>query len=163
MTAQPWHMKPHPVCSSKYTLSLWHHSHYSVSSHPLYWKHHTDSLYDITLGRGIASFALWKTLHPHFMKSKHHFYDIAPTIFYIVSTLFLSPHPMYWWYDTKSIYEISSSIYVDIISIVYNNIFTIFFPSQPLYLYLTPTLSMISYPLYTWHCTHYMFNIRYTI
>ena len=26
-TAQTWHMKPHPVCSSKYTLSLWHHSH----------------------------------------------------------------------------------------------------------------------------------------
>ena len=30
MTAQPWHIKPHPVCSSKYTLSMWHHSQYSV-------------------------------------------------------------------------------------------------------------------------------------
>ena len=27
LTAQTWHMKPHPVCSSKHTLSLWHHSH----------------------------------------------------------------------------------------------------------------------------------------
>ena len=27
MTAQTWHMKPLPVCSSKYTLPLWHHSH----------------------------------------------------------------------------------------------------------------------------------------
>ena len=27
MTAQPWHMKPCPICSSKYTLSVWHHSH----------------------------------------------------------------------------------------------------------------------------------------
>ena len=97
------------------------------------------------------------------MKLKHHFYDIISTIFYILSTLFLSQHLLYWWYHTKSIYEISTSIHVDIISIVYNNIFTIFFPSQPLYLCLTPTLSLISHPLYTWHCTHYMFNIRYSI
>ena len=97
------------------------------------------------------------------MKSNHHFYDIKPTIFDIVSMLILSPHPLYWWYHTNSIYDISSSIYVDIISIVYNNIFTIFVPSQPLYLCLTPTFSMISHPLYTWHCTHYMFNTRYTL
>ena len=83
------------------------------------------------------------------MKWKHHFYDIPPTIFYIVLTLFLSPHPLYWWYHTTSIYEISSSIYVDIVSIVYNNIFTIFFPSQPMYLCLTPTL-----PWYHTVCIH---------
>ena len=59
------------------------------------------------------------------MKSKHHFYDTTPTIFDIVSTLFLSPHPLYWWYHTNCIYEVSSSIYVKIISIVYNNILTI--------------------------------------
>ena len=156
MTAQPWHMKPHPVCSSKYKLSLWHHSQYSVSSHPMYWEHHTHSLYDITLGIGRASFALQKTLHPQFLKSKYHFYDITPILFDIVSMLFLSRHPLYWWYHTNSIYEISSSIYVKIISIVYNNIFTIFVPSQPLYLSLTPTLSMISHPLYICHCTHYV-------
>ena len=90
-------------------------------------------------------------------------YDITYTIFDIVSTLCLSPNPLCWWYYCKSIYEISSSIYVNIISIVYNKIFTIFVPSHPLYLFLTPTLSMISHPLYIWHCTHYMFNIRYTI
>ena len=86
------------------------------------------------------------------MKSNPHFYDTTPTIFNIVSTLFLSPHPLYWWYHTNSIYEISSSLYVDIISIVYNNIFTIFVPSQPLYVCLISTLSMISWPLYIWHC-----------
>ena len=110
-------MKPHPVYSSKYSLSMWHHCHYSVSSHPLYWEHHTHSLYDITIGICIASFALWESLHPHFMKSNHHFYDITPTIFYIVSMLFLSPHPLYWWYHTNSIYEISSSTYADVISL----------------------------------------------
>ena len=57
-TAQTWHMKPHPLCSSKYTLSMRHHSHLSVSSHPRYWEHHTHSLYDITLGIWLASFAL---------------------------------------------------------------------------------------------------------
>ena len=156
-------LKQHPVCSSKYTPSLWHHSHMSVSSPPLYWEHHTQSLYDIILSIGIASFALLKTLHPHFMKSNHHFYDITPTVFDIVLTLFLSPHPLYWWYHTNSIYEISSSTYVDIISVAYNNISTIFVSSQPLYLCLTPTISMISHPLYIWHSSHYMFNIRYTI
>ena len=86
------------------------------------------------------------------MKSNHHFYDITPTIFYIVSMLFLSPHQLYW-YHTNPIYEISSSICGDIISIVHNNIFTIFVPSQPLYLCLPPTLSMISHPLCISHCT----------
>ena len=57
-TAQTWHMKPHALFSSKCTLSKWHHSHLSVSSHPRYWEHHTHSLYDIKLGICIASFAL---------------------------------------------------------------------------------------------------------
>ena len=92
------------------------------------------------------------------MQSYHHFYDTTPTIFDIVLMLFLSPHPLYWWHHTNSIYEISSSIYVKIISIIYNSIITIFVPSQPLYLFLTPTPSMIFHPLYTWHLTH---NIWY--
>ena len=70
--------------------SLWHHSHYSVSSHPLNWYHHTHFLYDITLAISMASFALYKTSHPHFMTSNHHFYDITPTIFDIISTLSVS-------------------------------------------------------------------------
>ena len=90
------------------------------------------------------------------MKSYHHFYDTTSTIFDIVSTLFLSPHPMYWWYDTNFIYEISSSIYVEIISIVYNSIITIFVTPQPLYLFLTLTLSMILHPWYIWNLTHYI-------
>ena len=43
----------------------------SVSSHPPYRQHHTHSLYDITLAIYVASFALYKTSHPHFMTSKH--------------------------------------------------------------------------------------------
>ena len=89
-------------------------------------------------------------------------YDITTTIFDIVSTLSLSSHPIYWWYHTNCIYEISSTIYDDIISIVYNSIFTIFVTSQPLYLCLAPTLSMISHPLYVWHYNHYMLT-SYTL
>ena len=88
------------------------------------------------------------------MKLNHHFYDITPTIYDTILRLFLSPHPLYWWYHINCIYEISSSIYVDSISIVYNNIFTIFVPSQPLYLCLTSILSIISHPLYIWYLTH---------
>ena len=85
--------------------------------------------------------------------------------------LYLTSYPRYLCHHihciddiTPAVFmEISSAMYDDIISIVYNIIFTIFVTSQPLYLCLTPPLSMISHSLYIWHCTHYMFNIRYTI
>ena len=89
MTSKPLYKKPHPVCRSTYTLYMWHHSHCSVSSHPLFWHHHTHSLYDITLGIWMANFALYKTSHPHTMASNLHFYDITPTIFEIVSSVYL--------------------------------------------------------------------------
>ena len=89
------------------------------------------------------------------MKSNHQFYDITPTIFDIVSTLFLSPHPLYWWFHTTCIYEISSSIYGDIISIMYNDIFTIFVPSQP--------RTCVSHPLFPWYHTLCIYDIAPTM
>ena len=94
------------------------------ASHPLFVWHHTWHMYSIFCTIGDITSSLYEIKPP--------FYDITPTVFDIVSTLFLSPLPLYWWYHTKYIYEIPSSIYVDIISIVYNKIFTIFVPSQPL-------------------------------
>ena len=106
------------------------------------------------------------------MKSNHHFYNITPTIFDIISTHFLPPHPLYWWYHTNWIYEISSSIYVDIISIVYKNIFTIFFfhhshctcDSHQIFPWyhtlciydLAPTICLTSDTLYKESHPHYM-------
>ena len=52
----------------------------SVSAHPLYRQHHTHSLYDITLAMGVASFALYKTWHPHFMTSDNRVFLITPRI-----------------------------------------------------------------------------------
>ena len=63
----------------------------SVSSHPLYRQHHTHSLYDITFSVCVASFALYKTSHPHFMTSNHRVYVITPTIFDICP-LYLCHH-----------------------------------------------------------------------
>ena len=89
------------------------------------------------------------------MKSNHHFYDITPTIFHIVSMLFLSPHPLFWWYHTNCIYEISSTLYVDIISIVYKNIFTIFAPHSH--------CNCVSHPLFPWYHTLCIYDIATTI
>ena len=131
----------------------------------------------------MASFALYKTSHPRFMTSSHHFYDITPTIFDILSAVAVSSHPLYWWYHTNWIFEISSAMYEDIIFIVYDitaqnvchhthsfNGITTFVCriSQPLYiisytLYKAPrphhtTLFMRSHALCSWHHCHYIWN-----
>ena len=92
----------------------------SVSSHPKYRQHHTHHFNDITLAICVASFALYKTSHPHFMTSNHRVYVITQTIFDIVSTVSVSSHPLYWWYHTNCISETTSTIIHDIISIVYD-------------------------------------------
>ena len=51
-----------------------------MSSHPKYRQHHTHPLYDINIAICVASFALYKTSHPHFMTSNHRDYVITPTI-----------------------------------------------------------------------------------
>ena len=82
----------------------------SVSSHPLYWQHHTHSFYDITLTICVASCALYKTSHSHFWTSNHHLEDITPTILDIVSTVSVSSHQLYRWYHSHYMYDITSSI-----------------------------------------------------
>ena len=139
-----------------------------LTSQPLYQCRHTSCIDDITsmefitFGIHMTSYTLYVKSHWQFMLSMLSIYDITTTIFDIISTLSLSSHPLYWLNHTNCIYEISSPIYDDIISIVHN-IFTTFVTSQPLYLCLRPTLSVISHPLYGWHYIHYMFNNTYTI
>ena len=91
------------------------------------------------------------------MKSNHHFYDITPTVFDIVSMLFLSPHPLYWWYHTNSIYEISSSIYVDIISIV------LYTTTYSLCLCHHSHCTCVSRPPFPWYHTLCIYDIATTI
>ena len=92
----------------RYTLNMWHHSHY-LSSHTLYRKHHTQSFYDITLAICVAYFPLYKISHPHFWTSNHHFEDLTPTILDIVSTVSLSSHELYR-YLNHYMYDITSCI-----------------------------------------------------
>ena len=90
-------------------------------------------------------------------ETNQNFYDITPTIFDIVSTLFLSPHPLYWLYHTNSIYEISSSIYVDIISIVF------YTTTYSLCLYHQSHCTCVSHPHFPWYHTFFIFDFAPTI
>ena len=83
----------------------------SVSSHILHSQHHTHSSYVITLAICVASFALYKTSHPHILTSNHHFEDITPTILDIVSTVSVSSLQHYRWYHSHYMYDNTSSIY----------------------------------------------------
>ena len=102
-----------------------------MSSHPLYWEHHTHTLYDITLGIGIASFALYKTLHPHFMKSKHHFLTSHP--------LYLTSYQRYFCHHMNSIDDITP---------------TLFMRSHPVYMSTSYPLHTKTYSLYFYHHSH---------
>ena len=117
-----------------------------VSSHPLYRKHHkyrshhTWHMYDIIHISHEITLTIYGTNAQCLWHHNHYIWHCIHTISVITS--------LYWWYHTNCIYEISSNLYDNIISIVYNNICTKYVTSQPLYLCLTPTLSMISHPLY---------------
>ena len=54
------------------------------------------------------------------MTSDHRVYVITHTILDTMSTVSVSSHPLYWWYHTKCISEITSVVIHDIISIVYD-------------------------------------------
>ena len=96
----------------------------------------------------VASLALYKTSHPHFMTSNHRFYDITPTIFDIISTVSVSSHPLYWWYHINCIFEITFTIIHRIISIVYD---------------MTVSLSVSSHPLVWWYHNLCVYDIKATI
>ena len=137
-----------------------------MSSQQLYRKHHTHYFYGITLPICVASFALYKTSHPHFMTSNHRFYDTTHTTFDIVSTVSVPSHPFYWWYHTNCIYEITSAIIHDIIFFVYDMTATVSVPSQPLVQWyhthcmydIKPTICIISYTLYKASHSHFMIS-----
>ena len=95
------------------------------------------SWHDITLAIYVAFFPLCRTSHPHFMTSNHRVYVITATIFDILSTVSVSSLPLYWWYHTNYISEITSAIIHDIISILYD---------------MTETV---------WHHNHWFHGIRF--
>ena len=115
-----------------------------MSSHPLYRQHHTHTLDDITLAICFASCALYETSHPYFLTSDHRVYVITPTLLDIMSTLSVSSHPLYWWHHTNCISEITSTIFHDIISIVYNMTATVWHHNHCIHDIRLPTYDITS-------------------
>ena len=135
--------------------------------HRLYSQHHTHSLYDITLYICVASFVLYKTSHAQFMTSNHRVY-VSTTMFDIVPTLSVSSHPLYSWYHTNFISEITSAKIHDIISLVYGMTATVWHHNHGIHDITFPTYDItsrvydISSP-YMWHHSHYVCEYMSTI
>ena len=121
MTSQPLYVKPHPVCTATYPLYMRHHSHFLCP--------HTQSIDNITPTLCMTSHSpyVWHRL-PY---TRHHILNLWPqtTVFSSSHPLYLtscplcvdvSSHPLYWWYHTNCISEITSAIMHDIISSVYD-------------------------------------------
>ena len=127
------------------------------ASHPLFVWHHNWHMYSIFCTMGDITSSLYEIKPPFLWHHTHNISYHINAISFTTSTVLMISHQIYL---RDLIFYIC---WHHIHCIVYNNLFTMFVPSQPLYLCLTPTLSMISHPLCIWHCTNYMFNIRYTI
>ena len=100
----------------------------------------THSLYGITLAICVAPFSLFKTSHPCFMTSSHHFYDATPTIFDIVYTVSVSSHPLLSYITP-----------------------TEFLRSHPLYMMTSYPMYMTSQPLNVCHHTHFFNGITHFV
>ena len=70
MTTKTLYMEPHPVWGQHIHLT-WYITATIWFIIPLYRQHHTHSFYDHKLAICVASCALYKTSHSHFLTSKH--------------------------------------------------------------------------------------------
>ena len=112
MTAQTWHMKPHPVCSSKYTLSMC--SKYTLSkytqslvcvitttvlraSHPLFVWHHTQHRYNIFCTIEDSTSSLYEIKPPFLWSHTHYIWPRIDSSFITTSTLLMISHQLYLW------------------------------------------------------------------
>ena len=100
--------------------------------------------HDITLAMCVASFALYKTSHPYLMTSDHHVFLITPAILDSVSNVSVSSPPLYWWYHTNCISEVTSSLIHDIISILYDMTTTVWLHNHCIHGIRFPTYNITS-------------------
>ena len=109
------------------------------------------------------------------MTSNHRVYVFMASIFDIVSTVSVSSHPLYWWYHTNCISEITSAIVHNIISIVYDMTATVSHDNHcfndirfPTYhitsrIYdISPPIALTSQTLCLWIQVT-IFNIKHTV
>ena len=137
---------------------VWPHNHCVPSQplcltlHSIYFWHYTQCTNFMKRSECMSSQPLYVWHHMHYIW--HHIHYIWHHID-TTSTLLMISLQIYLW--GLILYICRHHIHC-----IQQHIHYIF-PSQPLYLCLTPTLSMISHRLYIWHFTQYMFIIRYTI
>ena len=81
-------------------------------------------------------------------------YDITFTIFDIVSTLFLSPHPLCWWYHCKSMR--SHPLFM-------STSYPFYTTKYSLYLYHHIHCTCFSHPHFPWYHTLCIYDIAPTI
>ena len=154
MTSQPLYMKLHPTCRATYTLYVWHHSHYSVSSLSLYWQHHTHSV--------------WHHTH-HLFGNFCTIQDIT-YLLYDIKPPFLGHHMHYIWHRIYCACVITSTVLMishqlnfwDLIRYIWwHNIHCISYHSYWMCV-ITPTFSMIDITPFVCRTSHPLY-IQYHI
>ena len=137
---------------------VWYHIHYMGDiTQCLYLWHHTLYVYDISILCGIIHSVM--TLQP--------LYNFTATMSDMTPTV--SSHPMYQFYQTHCMYDITATICMPS--------YALHMTSHPLfrtshhfmYIFnstisdLTSTLCVSSHPLYRWYHSHYIYDITSSI
>ena len=175
-------MKTQPLCQTRHPLYLYHQTIYTDISSTFVW-HHTQilgdiiwTIYNITLNLYVnhttvprTSQTLYMKPHPVWLQHIHLTCDITATIWVITPTVQVTSHPLFLWHDTRHkcgivciIQDITSSLF-DLKSQCWgHNTHCIRYRVHCICV-ITPTLSMISQPLYVWYCIQYRWDILSTI
>ena len=129
MRSHPLYMSTsYPLYTKTYSLYLYHHSHCTCVSHPLFPWYHTLCIFDTARTICLRSDTLYKVSHPHFMTSCHFIYDITCTVFMASLPQYLTLHLQYLC------------------------------PHNPSKCDLCTTVCMTSHPLYIWHLRHHTYR-----
>ena len=127
----------------------------SRASHPLFVWHHTHHRYSIICTiEGITS-SLYEINPPFLWHPTHYIWHRIDAFSVTISTILMISHQIYLW--DLILYISQHHIHCIQKHIHYISTITDTVPVSH------TTLSMVSHPLYIRHCTHYKFNIRYTI
>ena len=151
-----WHHTT--ICMISHPVHLWHGIHIMdafmttqrpyLTSHPLYLTSQALYLYHHTHDTHICIDVSLFRWHHNKYGSHHtcHLYDIIHTLHDITLTLY-EINDQYSWHNNHCIHDIRFPLY-DITSTVYDILSPIPVTSEPLYLKITPTMGLNSYPLY---------------
>ena len=151
----------HTHCLYDYTSSISYPPFLAITNSPLIshavlaW-HHTRPMYGkICTIKDIAS-SLYD-IKPQFLgRHTHYIWHRIHCICVITSTVLMIPHQLYIWVLLRYIRRHH-------IHCIRRHIHYIFNITATVSVSATPTLSMLSHPLYVWHHTHYMYNIIKTL